>query len=132
MYTIEEITDYANNRGPNAVHVGLEEYALYRRLDASHAPATATAGVSAATETDASAGSSAPSRAKMPGRKSMLFDPGSRVIIIRATTAKGFADLASGFGDAKYRERDNALRVNGVGAGSTPCARVGSFPIACS
>ena len=69
---------------------------------------------------------------KIPGRTSMLFDPGSRINIVRATTAKEIADSASGFGDMKCRGRDNALLVNGVGAGSAPCALVGSFPIACS
>ena len=61
----------------------------------------------------------------------MLFDPGPRINIIGATAAKEFAYSAAGYGDAKYQERDSTRRINGVGAGSTPCTHVGSFLISC-
>ena len=74
MCTIEEITDYANNHDPITVHMGLEEFRMYRRRGISHTRTTTTAGVGTTTETGASACSSAPSRTKIPGRNSMLFE----------------------------------------------------------
>ena len=120
------INDYVNNYDHNAVHMGLEEFTRYGRngLDNKFTYTNASTG------THARASSPAPSRARIPGPSPTLFHPGSRINIIGATAAKEIADSAAGFGGVKYQERDSALRVDGAGAGSTPCTRAGSFPIA--
>ena len=72
-----------------------------------------------------------PTRTKIPGHNSLLFDPGSRINIIGSSTAKEFAAKAAGQGDTIYEDRPT-LHVNGVGSGSTPCHQIGQFPIACT
>ena len=132
MYTSKEINDYVNNHDPDTLHMSLEEFTQHRK----HGPDGKTTNTYTTAETQSRACeeysySSTPLRTKIPGRNSMLFDPGSRINIIGATAAKEFAGSASGYGEVKYHERDNTLRINGVGSGSTPCTHVGFFPIAC-
>ena len=49
MYTNEEINDYVNNHDPNTMHMGLEEFTLYRR----HGPDDETTDTHATAETQA-------------------------------------------------------------------------------
>ena len=106
--TNEEINYYVNNHDPDTLHMSLEEFTQHRR----HDPDGKTMDAYTTAETqywacEEYSYSCRPSRAKIPGRNSMLFDPGSRVNIIGATAAKEFADAAAGCGDANYQERDN-------------------------
>ena len=91
-----------NNRDPDTIRMSLEEFTPYRKrsADCGHVTSFTTAETPSRACEEYSH-SSTPARTKLPGRNSMLFDPGSRMNIIGAAAAKEVADAAAGYGEVK-------------------------------
>ena len=72
-----------------------------------------------------------PSKTKISGRNSILVDLGSRINIIGQNTEREFAAKAAEYGHkTTYSKRDTVLKINGVGAGHSPCLVEATLPLA--
>ena len=88
MYNNEDINDYVNNHDPDAIHMSLEEFTQHRNHGTNGWNViTYTTAETPSRACEEYSYSPAPARAKLPGRNSMLFDPGSRMHIMGAAAA---------------------------------------------
>ena len=128
-YTKEEVAAMCeragsrDRRGSNTAGYPVEGYTgeTWQPSSSTNAPAEATYTYQ----------QSGTSRTKLAGRNSLLVDLGSLINVCGVNTARELQAAAQKAGyEVNYEKRPHWLNVNGVGKGSAPCDRQGTFPIA--